>query len=37
MDPFNQTDLENIQNILDTVTAQIDPSNFKTQILQVFN
>ena len=37
MDPFNQTDLDNIQNILDNITVQIDPSNYKTQILQVFN
>jgi hypothetical protein len=37
MDPYNQTDLENMQNILDNITVQIDPSNFKSQILEVFN
>lgn len=37
MDPFNQTDLENIQNMLDNITVQIDPSNFKSQILETFN
>jgi len=37
MDPYNQTDLENIQNILDNITVQIDPSNFKTQILSTLN
>lgn len=37
MDPFNQNDLENIEEMLDRATTSIDPSNYEVQILQRFN
>jgi hypothetical protein len=37
MEPFNQSDLENIEDMLDEVFTAIDPANFEVQILEIFN
>lgn len=37
MEPFNQSDLENIEDMLDKVFTSIDPANFEVQILEIFN
>ncbi len=37
MEPFNQTDLANIEDMLDQATSNIDPANIEAQILATFN
>jgi hypothetical protein len=37
MEPFNQSDLENMEDMLDKVFTSIDPANFEVQILELFN
>jgi hypothetical protein len=37
MDPFNQTDASNIEDMLNNATTGMDPANLKSQILPVFN
>lgn len=37
MEPFNQSDLENIEDMLDKVFSAIEPANFEVQILEIFN
>lgn len=37
MEPFNDTDLGHLQDMLDNITTSIDPANIKAQILPSFN